>query len=269
MLYEAKKQVDEIKRKYGDTLNLVVIQVGNNPASNVYVKNKVKVCDEVGIDSNVVKLPESATYEQVKKAIKQYNRDDNCHAILLQLPLPAHLKEYEQELIDMIYHKKDVDGLTSANMGKLWSGEYGITPCTPTGILRLLDTDLSGKVVTIVGRSKLAGNPLIKLLQDRNATVISCHSKTDELEAFTSLSDIVITAIGKAKHFNWWYFEDDTTIIDVGINRDENGKLCGDVNIDSLEGYEVKVTPVPRGVGLLTTAQLMLNTIKCYKLQHK
>lgn len=279
MLNAVKKEVYNIKKSYGKTLGLVVIQVGDNPASTAYIKNKVKTCDGVGIDSNVIKLPEYSTVRDVKKYIDMCNESPYCNAILLQLPLPERLRHAEGYLINCIRPDKDVDGLTKENVGKLWIGSKGITPCTPEAVMALLPADLSGKVVTVLGRSNLVGKPLIKLLQDRNATVISCHSKSGAGNINMALqnSDILVTAIGQPKWVKAWDLQIHDgdgmhmrckTIIDVGINRDGNGKLCGDVDMKTFEGTDVNITPVPKGVGALTTAQLMLNTIDCFKLQN-
>lgn len=279
MLDVAKMEVDSIKNSYGKTPSLVVIQVGDNPASTTYVKNKVKTCDRVGIDSNVIKLPEYSTVSDVKKYINMCNESPHCNAILLQLPLPERLRHAEGYLTNCIRPDKDVDGLTAENVGKLWSGGKGIVPCTPKAVTTLLPADLSGKVVTVLGRSNLVGKPLVKLLQDRNATVISCHSKSGAGNINMALqnSDILITAIGQPKWVKAWdlqvHDEDGMhmrckTVIDVGINRDSDGKLCGDVDMKTFEGTDANITPVPKGVGALTTAQLMLNTIDCFKLQN-
>ena len=278
MLKEAKDLVNTIEDVTGIVPNLAVIQVGDDPASTTYIRNKIKTCDMVGIKSNVFKLPDYSSNVDIERYIDLCNHSSQCDAILLQLPLPTHLKSYEQQLVELISPDKDVDGLTSTNIGKLWSGMDCITPCTPTGILRLLGDDLSGKVVTILGRSKLVGMPLIKLLQDRNATVISCHSRTGagNMDLALQNSDILISAIGQPKWVKAWDLQvhDENgmhmrckTVIDVGINRDSNGKLCGDVDMKTFEGSDVNITPVPRGVGILTTAQLMLNTIKCFDMQ--
>lgn len=270
MLSEAKQQVHTIKAKYGEQPCLVVIQVGDNPASTTYVNNKIKTCEKVGIRSELFKLPESSSFTDIKKVIKSCNKSEKCHAILLQLPLPKHLKKHEQELIDMIYHKKDVDGLTTLNIGKLWSGQECIEPCTPKGVMRILesaDVDLSGLNVCVIGRSNLFGKPMVALLNKANTTVTWCHSKSISVTSDILNSDIIITAIGMPKYWDGQLF-DQAVVIDVGINRDENGKLCGDINWDNIPEYVDSIyTPVPKGVGIITTAQLMLNTIKCYNLQ--
>ena len=279
ILDAVKKEVSSIKNLYDKTPSLVVIQVGDNPASTTYIKNKVKTCDEVGIDSNVIKLPEYSTVRDVKKYIAMCNESPYCNAVLLQLPLPECLRHAEEYLTNCIRPDKDVDGLTRENVGKLWTGSKGIAPCTPKAVMALLPADLGGKVVTVLGRSNLVGKPLIKLLQDRNATIISCHSKSGagNINMALQSSDILITAIGQPKWVKAWdlqvHDEDGMhmrckTIIDVGINRDGNGKLCGDVDMKTFEGTDVNITPVPNGVGSLTTAQLMLNTIDCFRLQN-
>lgn len=270
MLNEAKLMAKECLDN-NVTPKLVVIQVGDNPASSTYVKNKIKTCDEVGITSEHIKLDGNIDATELMKMIDAVNDDDTVHGILLQLPLPEHLAKNEQMFIDRISWNKDVDGLTTENQARLWSGNMKrINPCTAEGILRLLKDDLSGKTITIAGRSKLVGMPLFKLLLDRNATVTMCHSKTDDVGYHAMFSDVFISAIGKPKYFK----SDDcagSAIIDVGINRDENGKLCGDVDWDSFtqECVDTLCTPVPKGVGVLTTAQLMLNTLKCIKYQKK
>lgn len=269
MLLQAKQKVHTIEAKDGKVPCLAVIQVGDDKASATYVKNKIKTCKEVGIKSEVFRLPESSSFTDVKKVIKSCNKSDDCHAILLQLPLPDHLKKHERELVNMIYSKKDVDGLTDINIGKLWSGEDGIVPCTPQAILKCLESiDLEGVDICIINRSLLVGKPLMALLERANATVTMCHSKTDGITTNILNNDIIITAIGKPKYWDCRLFED-SIVIDVSINRDENGKLCGDVNWDDCpDDFECIYTSVPKGIGTLVTSQLMLNTIKCYDLQN-
>lgn len=269
MLLQAKQKVHTIEAKDGKAPCLAVIQVGDDKASLTYVRNKIKTCKEVGIKSEVFRLPESSSFTDVKKVIKSCNKSDDCHAILLQLPLPDHLKKHERELVNMIYSKKDVDGLTDINIGKLWSGEDGIVPCTPQAILKCLESvDLEGVDICIINRSLLVGKPLMALLERANATVTMCHSKTDGITTNILNNDIIITAIGKPKYWDYRLFED-SIVIDVSINRDENGKLCGDVNWDDCpDDFECIYTAVPKGIGALVTSQLMLNTIKCYDLQN-
>lgn len=267
MLQEAKARAQglSLRAKYPYTEPaLAIIHVGDDDASNVYVRNKIKTCEEVGIKCEVKNFPSTVTFLELLYKIKQLNDTPFVHGIILQLPLPDHLKEYERRLLDEISHVKDVDGLGSESMGNLWSGNWCHKPATAAGVMRLLPDDLSGKIVCIVGRSNLVGKPLIKMLMDRNATVRVCHSKTDDLFLQTFNSDIIITAIGKPKYITPKYTNMlmPQTWIDVGINRDENGKLCGDIDIDAFAKYEDhSITPVPRGVGILTTAQLTLNVI--------
>ena len=269
MLDEAKLKVKEIKDSTGDELKLVVIQVEGDPASDVYIRNKIKTCKEVGIECEHIVLPNNISYYELLKVIV-----DKCSylyntGVMLQLPLPDHLKPYERKLLDLILWYKDVDGLSTESVGRLWTGQYCIAPATAQGVMRLLPDSLSGTEVCVVGRSNLVGKPLVKLLEGRNATVILCHSRTLGLHYMTAGADVVITAIGKPKFFDRRYTVGDRQMwIDVGINRDENGKLCGDVDIDSFKNTECSITPVPGGVGQLTTAQLALNVVKAYYLQN-
>lgn len=274
MLTEAKVELTKIYAYTGQKLKLVVIQVEGDAASDVYIRNKIKTCEECGIDCEHVKLPSDSTFDVVRKTIIRHTCNGNVFGLMLQLPLPDHLKPHQQELLDTIPWYMDVDGLSTESVGRLWTGQECITPATAQGIMRLLPEDLTCTNVCIVGRSNLVGKPLVKLLEQRNATVTLCHSKSGHLEHYTTLADIVITAIGKPEYFNEMYFADyyPQTWIDVGINRDENGKLCGDIYVDSIKDsyvYEIDVTPVPGGVGLLTTAQLVLNVVKSYRIQEK
>lgn len=272
MLTEAKHELEEI---YALTLvrpKLVVVQVEGDAASDVYIRNKIKTCNECGIECEHVKLPSDSTVGVVYDTIKKYARDGNVYGLMLQLPLPKHLKPHQQELLDAIPWYMDVDGLSSESVGRLWTGQECITPATAQGIMRLLPEDMTYEDVCIIGRSNLVGKPLIKLLEERNATVTLCHSRTDEVERLTKKADYVICAIGKPKYISNGYATSCylQTWIDVGINRDRDGKLCGDIDIDDFRDYEyASITPVPNGVGLLTTAQLVLNVVKAYKIQEK
>ena len=270
----AQKIKDEVKQevlKMDNAPCLAVVIVGDNPASQVYVRNKEKVCDEVGIKSIVRRLPHDSTQEAVEQTVKELNYDENIHGILVQLPLPAHLNE--QKVVDCIAPSKDVDGLTIHNQGLLALGriEEAIVPCTPAGVLRIfdeIDYDLEGKEVVVVGRSSLFGKPMTQLCLSRNATVTQCHSRTRNVSNHLSESDVAIIAIGKPKMFDSCDFRATDIIIDVGINRDENGRLCGDVDTQDVLEYKerVQITPVPKGVGVLTTAMLLKNVVKCSKL---
>lgn len=258
----------EILAKGYKNLKLVIIATSADPASAVYVKNKIKTAESVGIVVEVIECI-SADLDTVKVTLNRLAQDPSVTGIILQLPLAENLKPYERELLDLIPYEKDVDGLTSESMGRLWSGKPCIAPATAAGIMRLLPEDLSKKTVTIVGRSNLIGKPLMKLLLDRNASIMVVHSKSSvgQCMRLTNRADIIITGVGKPEHFNEYFFRDFQTIIDCGINRNAEGKLCGDVKVESLEWYKGEITPVPGGVGILTTAQLMYNVTKAYELQ--
>ena len=254
--------------------HLAVVIVGDDKASHTYVKNKEKTCEQVGIKSSVVRLREDIPQIALDTVINQLNNDENVHGILLQLPLPKHLDE--QRAIDLISQYKDVDGLTIANAGLVALGrlDEAIIPCTPSGVIRMFDEigyDLEGKTVTIIGRSNLFGKPMSQLCLSRNATVKMCHSRTNELHNELDFQDVVISAIGKPKFLDNTYLSYNDVLVDVGINRDENGKLCGDIDIEDVLSIEEEApkyyTPVPGGIGLLTTAMLMKNVIKAYKMQ--
>lgn len=272
MLDEAISKISKIN----DTLTLAIIQVEGDNASNVYVRNKIKTCKKVGIECKHIKLPNDVSFEELSEIIKTVNDDKNVTAVMLQLPVPEHLKPYEQELLDLIDWTRDVDGLSTESVGRLWNDKECITPATATGILRLLPNDLTGQYVIVAGRSKLVGKPLIKLLQDRNATVNTIHSKTNILEIDLENCNIFISAIGKPKYWNNAYFWNGNyqymvkcdLFIDVGVNKDlMTNRLCGDIDIDTFKGEACAITPVPRGVGVITCVQLMLNVVKCYELQ--
>ena len=254
--------------------HLAVVIVGDDKASHTYVKNKEKTCEQVGIKSSVVMLREDIPQIALDTVINQLNNDENVHGILLQLPLPKHLNE--QRAIDLISQYKDVDGLTIANAGLVALGrlDEAIIPCTPSGVIRMFDEigyDLEGKTVTIIGRSNLFGKPMSQLCLSRNATVKMCHSRTNELHNELDFQDVVISAIGKPKFLDNTYLSYNDVLVDVGINRDENGKLCGDIDIEDVLSIEEEApkyyTPVPGGIGTITTAMLMKNVIKAYKMQ--
>ena len=254
--------------------HLAVVIVGDDSASHTYVKNKEKTCEQVGIKSSVVMLREDIPQIALDTVINQLNNDENVHGILLQLPLPKHLDE--QRAIDLIGQYKDVDGLTVANAGLVALGrlDEAIIPCTPSGVIRMFDEigyDLEGKTVTIIGRSNLFGKPMSQLCLSRNATVKMCHSRTNGLHNELDFQDVVISAIGKPKFLDNTHLSYNDVLVDVGINRDENGKLCGDIDIEDVLSIEEEApkyyTPVPGGIGTITTAMLMKNVIKAYKMQ--
>lgn len=267
ILTEAKKQIEALPTKP----KLTIITIGHDDASEVYVRNKIKTAQSLGIEVSHAKLEEDITQERAEKRIKL--EMEYTDAIMLQLPIPKHLDE--KALINLIPQEKDVDGLTDLNIGMLVNNHpHAIVPATAMGVYKVishvLETgDLTGVDVTVVNRSQLIGKPLQALLTNHNATVTLCHSRTDNLQNHTSRSHIVVTGIGQPKYFDSYYFSDYQMIIDCGMNRDEEGKLCGDVDINEVqEELKVHVTPTPGGVGILTTACLMLSVIQCYNLQH-
>lgn len=267
MLTEAKLELTKIFAKTGQRLKLVVIQVGDDKASNTYIRNKITIGESCGINVEHIKLPSDINVGDLRKVIKSANDDYKVTSVLLQLPLPTHLKRYTQSLIDMIDCTKDCDGITTCNIGKLWSNKDAICPATAQGLLRL-SNNIANSDVVLIGRSNLCNIPLIKILEQKDCTVTLCHSKTKDLKKYTKNADIVISAVGKPKIFDKSYFKDDATIIDVGISYDDNGKISGDIDIESLKDTNISVTPTPKGSGLTTLGQLILNTIKCYKLQN-
>lgn len=268
----AKKITDELKLKVQSLdkkPSLAVIMAGNNPASEVYVKNKEKKALEIGFNSIIKKTDENITKEELLKIIKELNEDDNINAILLQLPLPKHLNE--KDFLDKIDPKKDVDGFCSYNLGKLLKNDspYAI-PCTPKGIVRLLDEyniDIESKIALVIGRSNIVGKPVSILLLNRNSTVIMTHTKTKNLENLTKTADILICAAGKKEMIKKEMIKENAVIIDVGITRDNDGKLKGDVDFNDVKEKTSYITPVPGGIGPMTIAMLMENTYELYKIQ--
>lgn len=275
-LMNGKEVAEQIKRQVKDEIaslglepTLAVIVVGNNPASRVYVNNKKKACEYVGIQSLECIFPEEVTEAELIQMIDELNASSCISGILVQLPLPEHINE--EIIIERIAPEKDVDGFTAVNTGKLWLGKYDLAPCTALGIIELLDyynIDIAGKHCVIVGRSNIVGKPIAALMLERNATVTVCHSKTQNLADITRNADILISAVGKPKFITWGMVKEGAVVIDVGINRDENGKLCGDVAFDETpdggEGVADRasyITPVPGGVGPMTVAMLMKNTL--------
>lgn len=265
ILNNIKKEVENFDVKP----TLAVIIVGNDPASKVYVKNKIKKSEFLGFNSILKELPEDIQKEELLDVIKNLNNDKNVNGILLQLPLPKGLDE--KDFLDEISPIKDVDGFTTYNSGKLFKGEkpYSIA-CTPKGIIKLLETkniNLEGKVAVVVGRSNIVGKPVANLLLQKNATVIQAHSKTKNLPEILKLADIIISATGKEEFIKGDMVKKGAIIIDVGITRNKNGKLTGDVDFESVYNKVSYITPVPGGVGPMTIATLMENTLELYKLQ--
>ena len=267
---QIKKDVEAIKAaNYPCGIGLAVILVGDDPASQVYVRNKIKACDEVGIKSFLCKLPAESTFDEVAGTINYLNENPDVSGMILQLPLPKHLDE--NALIDLIDPDKDVDGCHYVQKGRLWTGRDSLVACTPYGVMKLLDyynIPLEGKNAVVIGRSNLVGKPLAQLLLDRNCTVTICHSRTKNLAEITSRADIVCVAIGKAKFLKADLVKDGAVVIDVGMDRDENGKLCGDVDFAGVAPKCSYITPVPGGVGPMTVTMLLANTVKAFKLMN-
>lgn len=268
---QIKQEVEGLKAlNYPNAIGLAVILVGDDPASQVYVRNKIKACDEVGIKSFLCKLPAESTFDEVAGTIRYLNENPDVSGMILQLPLPKHLDE--NSLLDLIDPEKDVDGCHYVQKGRLWTGRDSLVACTPYGVMKLLeyyDISLQGKNAVVIGRSNLVGKPLAQLLLDANCTVTICHSKTSNLAEITSRADIVCVAIGKAKFLTSDMVKNGAVVIDVGMDRDENGKLCGDVDFDSVAPKCSYITPVPGGVGPMTVTMLLANTVKAYKAQNE
>ena len=259
---EISRKVEELKSK-GIHPKLSVIIVGNNPASQSYVKGKHKDCAECDILSDNIALPESTTQAELLEVIDKLNKDDTVHGILVQLPLPNHIEEYA--VINAIDPSKDVDGFTAVNVGNMNIGKDCFAPCTPQGCIDMLDyagVDLCGKDVVVIGRSNIVGKPVSVLALQRSATVTICHSKTKNIAEKTRMADIVIVAVGREKFLTADMVKEGAVVIDVGINRNSEGKLCGDADFDSLISKVSKITPVPGGVGLMTRVNLLKNTVK-------
>lgn len=254
-------------REKGIRPGLAVILAGNDPASRVYVNNKKKACEACNIYSEEYTFPETVTESELLELIDHLNRSDKIHGILVQLPLPAHIDE--KKIINAISEKKDVDAFTPANVGKVMIGNFDFLPCTPAGVMELIsESGISpeGKECVVVGRSNIVGKPQAMLLLHANGTVTVCHSKTKNLAEITRRADILVAAVGKAKFITGDMIKEGAVVIDVGMNRDEEGKLCGDVDFESAARVAGAITPVPGGVGPMTIAMLMKNTVKAASL---
>jgi len=259
---ELKIQVAALKEK-GIFPCLAVIQVGDDPASSVYVNNKKKTCAAIGIDSKSFSLPEETREEELLDLIGRLNEDASVHGILVQLPIPDHMDE--NKVIRAICPEKDVDGFHPQNVGALSIGEEGFVSCTPAGIIQLLKRsgiDIEGKECVVVGRSNIVGKPMAMLLLRENGTVTVCHSRTRDLPSVCKRADILVAAIGKPRFFDKTYVKEGACVIDVGIHRQEDKKLCGDVDFDSVAPIASAITPVPGGVGPMTIAMLMVNVVE-------
>lgn len=259
---DLKAEVTELKVA-GKEICLAVVQVGEDPASSVYVNNKKKACAYIGIRSEAYELPESTTEEELLKLVERLNSDPAVSGILVQLPLPAHMDE--DKVIRTISPDKDVDGFHPVSMGKMWIGEKGFCSCTPAGIIELLkrsDISVDGKECVIVGRSNIVGKPLAALLLRENATVTVAHSHTKDLKEITKRADILIVAVGKRQMIDDTYIKDGAVVIDVGMHRNDQNKLCGDVDFEKVKEKASAITPVPGGVGPMTIAMLMNNCVE-------
>jgi methylenetetrahydrofolate dehydrogenase (NADP+) / methenyltetrahydrofolate cyclohydrolase len=263
-----KEEIKRMDRGRERAPGLAVVLVGDDSASQVYVASKIKACKEAGIESFEFRLPRNSTFEDLQATLAQCAADDKIDGILVQLPLPAHLDT--AQVIDLIPPEKDADCLTAGNLGLLFKGQQKIAPCTPSGVMEILKyykLDVVGKSVVIVGRSQIVGLPMAQLMIQADATVTVVHSKTKNVESYLKAADIVVVAAGRPRFLGKDHFQKEAVVIDVGIHRDNNNKLCGDVNTD---GLNVKaVTPVPGGVGPMTIAMLLQNTVTLYKERMK
>lgn len=266
---ELKEEVNVLRNEKID-VGLAVIIVGNNPASKIYVNNKKKACSEVGITSYEYALSEETTQEELLKLIEELNSDKTVDGILCQLPLPGHISE--ETVINAISPDKDVDCFHPYNVGKLMTGNPVFMPCTPAGVMELLkeaNVDVAGKECVVVGRSNIVGKPQAMLLMAANGTVTVCHSRTKDLREVCKRADILVAAIGKAKLIDSSYVKEGAVVIDVGMNKDDEGKTCGDVDFDAVVDIASAITPVPGGVGPMTIAMLLKNAVRAAKIKHE
>ena len=266
---DLKKEIENLKLK-GINPGLAVILVGEDNASKIYVKNKKRCCDELGIFSEEFYFPEDTSEKEIIDLIEKLNQDKKINGILVQLPLPSHINQ--KNITESILPEKDVDAFHSSTIGNLLTNHTKLLPCTPAGIIEIFHREnisLVGKHCVIIGRSNIVGKPLAFMLINEDATVTICHSKTKNLSEICKNADIIICAVGKEKFLNKNMIKKGAVIIDVGINRDENGKICGDVDFDDVKNIASAITPVPGGVGPITIAMLMKNTITATKIQNK
>lgn len=266
---EVAQEVLRLKEEKGLQPGIAVVIVGDDPASRIYVNNKKKACSEVGIYSEEYALPASTTQEELTDLIHQLNENPAIHGILVQSPLPKGLDE--KAVVENIDPKKDVDAFHALNVGKIMIGDFEFLPCTPAGVIELLDrygVAIEGKRCVVIGRSNIVGKPMAMLLLHRNGTVTICHSRTKNLAEICREADILVAAVGKAKFVTKDMVKPGAVVIDVGMNRNENGKLCGDVDFDEVEPLASYITPVPGGVGPMTIAVLMKNVVSAAKIQN-
>ena len=262
-----KGEVATFVQKTGVTPGLAVVLVGEDPASAVYVRNKHRGCEEVGIRSDVYTLPKETTEAELLALLRKLNADDTVHGILVQLPLPKHISE--EKVIHTIRPEKDVDAFHPQNAGNILLGKYSFLPCTPAGVMELLaayDIPIAGKECVVVGRSNIVGKPQALLLLEKNGTVTVCHSRTKDLAEVTRRADILVVAIGRPCFITADMVKEGAVVIDVGINRKEDGKLCGDVDFDAVEPKASAITPVPGGVGPMTITMLLRNALRAAEL---
>ena len=262
---EMRQEVDALAQKYGRRPCLMVVIVGNNPASQSYVRGKIKATEYVGFDGSLVSLPEDVTEDALIAEIERLNQDEQVDGILVQLPLPKHISE--DRVIAAISPEKDVDGFHATNVARLWLNQPCIVPCTPKGVIVMLDRagiEISGKNAVVVGRSNIVGKPVAKLLLDRNATVTIAHSRTKNLKEVCRQADILVAAVGRPQMLTADYIKPGAAVIDVGISRLEDGRLVGDVDFEGAKEIAGAITPVPGGVGPMTITMLMRNTIECF-----
>lgn len=266
---EVRQQTLKLKETHGITPGLAVVIVGDDPASRVYVNNKKKACELVGFKSEEYALPAETTQQELLNLVETLNNKDDINGILVQLPLPKHLDD--KAVIAAINPKKDVDAFHAVNVGKTMLGEYDFLPCTPAGVMEMLHSyniEVSGKNCVVIGRSNIVGKPMAMLLLHENGTVTICHSRTKNLAVVTKQADILVAAVGRPKFVTADMVKDGAVVIDVGMDRDENGKLCGDVDFENVKDKCSYITPVPGGVGPMTIATLMKNTLKAAKIQN-
>ena len=259
---EIRERVENFKKERGKDIGLAVVLVGENQASKVYVRNKIKACEEVGIKSFSYHLPEETSEEQIISLVDELVASENVHGILVQLPLPKHIDE--QKVLRRIPPAKDVDGFCAENVGNLAMNRETIVACTPYGVMKMLEKygiDPKGKTAVVLGRSNIVGKPMAMLLLNADATVTVCHSKTKNLQQVCAGADILVVAIGKAKFVTADMVKEGAVVVDVGMDRDENGKLCGDVDFEQVKDKASLITPVPGGVGPMTITMLLYNTV--------
>lgn len=263
------EECSELVKRTGKRPGLAVIIVGDDPASRVYVNNKKKACELVGFVSREYALPEETTQQELTQLITKLNNDSEINGILCQLPLPKHLDE--KSVIELISVSKDVDAFNEVNVGKIMIGNFDFLPCTPSGVIEMLNyynIEISGKECVVLGRSNIVGKPMAMLLLHRNGTVTICHSRTNNLKEVCKRADILVAAVGKPKFVTADMVKEGAVVIDVGINRNSDGKLCGDVDFENVEPIASYITPVPGGVGPMTIATLMKNTLTAFKVQN-